>query len=401
MRNCLLFGVLCVMLGTILPSPTDAGVVWTVEEVQQRGTFAGYDTSLAFDSGGNPNISYLDAYALNRWDLRVATRSGGLWQTQIVDSTTNDVGEYSSLRFDSNGDANIAYYDWTNQQLEYAQWDGSQWVREVVDSDYMAGKFLSMALDSQGAPHISYYDATTGELRYATRDNGTWVRTTVDAGAGVGMFTSLALDSDGNPHIAYYDRGQGTGAGSIHYAEWNGSSWSYSTVDGAVGVTPTDYCFDISLALDSANIPHLTYQDPATWALKYASWNGVSWDTSSVAGTAAAHQGHYSSLLLDANGTPTIAYDAGNSLMYATWGGSGWLIGDPVFSSVGSYVTDISLARSEDGSPAVAFLSNGVYYAEGTVLPPPPGNAVPEPSAFALLGIGVAVACVRRRRAMG
>ena len=68
---------------------------------------------------------------------------------------------------DASGDPHIGYYDWDNEELKYAAWDGSDWAIEMVDSAGDVGEYSSLALDALGNPHISYYDYTNENLKYA------------------------------------------------------------------------------------------------------------------------------------------------------------------------------------------------------------------------------------------
>jgi hypothetical protein len=72
----------------------------------------------------------------------------------------------------------------------------------------------------------------------------------VDPARAVGTFASLALDDSDHAHIAYYDYGNV----DLKYAAWNGTSWDIQAADatGEVGTAST-------LKMDSSGQPHITY----------------------------------------------------------------------------------------------------------------------------------------------
>lgn len=59
----------------------------------------------------------------------------------------------------------ISYFDWSNDDLKYAYWDGEGWQLERVDSQWPVGRYTSLALDPAGYPHISYRDGSDSVLR--------------------------------------------------------------------------------------------------------------------------------------------------------------------------------------------------------------------------------------------
>jgi len=134
-----------------------------------------------------------------------------------------------------------------------------------------------------------------------------------------GSYGSIALDSAERPHISYDDDMDHT----LKYASWESASceWKIQTVDpsGTVAFAST------SLVLDSSWRPHISYQ--ASGNLKYASWESLSntWKISIVDATAGVGKG--SSLAIDNAGKLHISYldSANQGIKYASWE-SGWKI---------------------------------------------------------------------------
>jgi len=128
----------------------------------------------------------------------------------IVESEVVD-GGYTSLAFDGGRYPHISYRG--HLDLKYAYQDTLGWHIETVDS-YVLGVgcwYTSLAVDSGGYPHISYLGPTTqGQLvlKYAYKNASGWHIETV---SGYGTYTSLALDKGGCPHISY-------GTGDLMYA---------------------------------------------------------------------------------------------------------------------------------------------------------------------------------------
>ena len=161
----ILFVALMFLLISALPlSVSYAGTVWNIETVDSTGD-VGWYLSLAFDSGGNPCISYLD---YTNGDLKYAKWTGSSWNIQTVDST-GDVGKYSSLAFDSGGNPCISYYGVTNGDLKYAR---GQDVPPTCSIVINAGAAFTSSTSVTLSLTYTAYGATVSEVRYS--NDGVW-----------------------------------------------------------------------------------------------------------------------------------------------------------------------------------------------------------------------------------
>jgi hypothetical protein len=133
-----------------------------------KGT--GIYSSIALDPSGNPNVSYLDSAS---GKLKFAHYNGSSWSVSVVDDFGQPGDEYgasTSLRYDAQGRAHIAYFDPIHDDLKYAVLTGTTWKIITVDSAGDVGRRASMALDAQGKAHISYFDTTNGDIKYAVEN---------------------------------------------------------------------------------------------------------------------------------------------------------------------------------------------------------------------------------------
>lgn len=165
------------------------------------------------------------------WNLIFLKYDGSTWQTRII--SWNDADQ-ESMKFNSNNEACIAYHSWYYPQstilyckvdpenfqttgsftidtsagpvsldlfplmgpnydypavsysyydnatkkflVKYAQWDGSQWQKEVVDNNLKYN--TSLTFDSLGHPIISYI-CNNGDIKIAEKIEGQWQIQTV------------------------------------------------------------------------------------------------------------------------------------------------------------------------------------------------------------------------------
>ncbi len=282
----------------------------------------GGHAALAFNRFNNPYITYYDGY--HGW-LKLAYRSGGIWNIIVVDTgvmamdrtrektispqlqelyakidlrpwrdplledqsvssitayvdDTVGVGKYTSIAIDSDEAVHMSYYDELNGNLKYAYWNGVGLpVNETVDSYHDQGDvglYTSIAVFLDGdrqRPIISYMDEKYDNLKAAVKSGGVWDKWEVEArSSGVGTFNSIALASDNRPYISYLNFNNYSL--KVAYLNNDKKTWTKGVVDssGVLGLYT-------SLSIDSTNQLHISYYDAGNGDLKYARYANNSW----------------------------------------------------------------------------------------------------------------------------
>jgi hypothetical protein len=165
-----------------------------------------------------------------------------------------DAGKWSSLAFDSDGNAHIAFLVNTDTKsvpkwrLMYVRRDAAteQWSKPIDIGEEVLEFPPSLAVGSDKIPRISYVDAE-GKLKCVKRAGQQWDLEGVVATSGTSnLNNSLAIDQKNFPHICY---------GSLYlvYKFKDATGWSPPiTVDSS---KPRGCC----LRLDSAGKAHISY----------------------------------------------------------------------------------------------------------------------------------------------
>jgi hypothetical protein len=339
---------------------------------------------MALDARGNPRISYYD---VTNGDLKYASKTGGAWTEETVD-TAGNVGEFCSLALDPEGDPHISYYDRTNADLKYAYKSGGAWTVVGLEGVDAVGQYTSLAIDAQGNPRICYYEEANGDLRYASRSGGVWTPELVDAVGFVGKYASLKLDGQGNPHVAYWDETNT----NLKYARKSGGSWVVEVVDSSDSASDGEYC---SLALNAQGNPAISYLKRGLSQLWFASKSGGSWSTeyAYLGGPA------YTSLSLDAAGNPRICCGTLSSpggVRYVTRIGIYWAVQWVEYFGTSStnHAQYISMTLDSDGNPRISYFDeqNGdLRYADlgAQVLSPVGGELWPAGSRQTVTWVGL------------
>ena len=180
-------------------------------------TGVGFEPDAAWIDG-TVFVSYYDA---DCGDLRLARHSGDTWGVSVIDTgdyildvaegirESGDVGRFSSLAADTEGNVAVAYQDVGRGRLLFAQETSSGFDVQLVDPGIqldefsqkrkqLVGAFADLAfqrVDNNDVPYIAYMNASETQIRLAYRvrrsDSNQWLHRTLDPEPPTGFFTAI------------------------------------------------------------------------------------------------------------------------------------------------------------------------------------------------------------------
>jgi len=145
----------------------------TITTLDSAGT-VGLHTSIAIGSDGNPVISYYEGFPND--DLKVAhcgnpTCTSGNSKYTIVSG--GNIGERSSIAIGTIGNPVISYHDGNTNALKVVHCGNESCssgnTLTTLDSVDDVGRYSSIVIDPDGNHVISYYDDTNGDLKVASK----------------------------------------------------------------------------------------------------------------------------------------------------------------------------------------------------------------------------------------
>jgi hypothetical protein len=326
--------VVCIALGAaaLLPGSSSANgghsitSPFTVSNV-------GLSTSLVLDASGNPVVSYLDGTNSNLGILHCndPNCSGNNESIQAPD-TLGDVGLYTSLVLDANGNPVVSYYELGAGNLKVLHCNDPNCAPggdsiQAPDTTGDVGSFTSLELDFSGNPVISYYDFSNQDLKLLHCNDpncasGGDSLTSSDTAGDVGQYASLEIDVNGSPVVSYYDVSNGDlkllhcndancagGDDSIALADTPGFLGSFTSLELETRlVSMPPFQFFIS-------IPVISYYDQTNDDLKIVHCNDPNcfgFDESTQSPDSAGNVDGNTSLALDAD-RPVVAYSSSDT----------------------------------------------------------------------------------------
>jgi hypothetical protein len=221
----------------------------------------------------------------------------------------------------------------------------------------MFGGYSSAAVDGAGRVGIAFVDDSglIDKATFATTDSsGSWVTESVSQLGWFNDYLALAFDSGNTAWMAYCD---GQFPPSILISKRLGrNSWQPPVTLSAIGSATGP-----AIAIAPDNTVYVSFVDSTSGSLKVAhSAGGSGWVTDTVDGSLSSQADGYTSLAIDPQGRPAVAYFADSSagtigLKYAVKVGGVWQKETvlPIPSSGDHYC---SLAVASDGTPWIAYL---------------------------------------------
>jgi hypothetical protein len=211
------------------------------------------------------------------------------------------------------------------------------------------GKTNSVDVDSSLLPVIAYHGYGERGLRLASWSGGSWLIDKVDDEESAGASPTLVLDDVDDPVIAYWNFWPHPDAGALKIARWEDVNWTFEVVDNHTGGFT-------SMVLDSNGLPRLAYMDalnpgdyPQLW---FASKNlNGTWTYEPVDTNDSLR---YPSLAIDTRDLYHISYEElGTELRYAHWNGTNWTI--EIVDTEGVVGAWSSIKADKSGRPHIAY----------------------------------------------
>lgn len=245
----------------LVPSTTYTFAIKVLDEVGNVGPIS---TRLATDTTADPY-----------WDLDGNIDSGS-------------GSKPSSVAFDGSGKIAMAYV--ASSAVKFARIVNGAWTTETVDSVDSYG----MGLAWDGSTWVVAYG--NGPLKFAKRnpETGAWSTQTLESRGVVGTKGIDVYKSGSSVKI-----GISYGNNALMYAEYDGTSWTKTTVDKTADARYN------SLAFDSSGEPAIAYSISSDSGLKYAKRSSGTWSVQTVA-SYFYNSGWQADIALDSNDRPYI-----------------------------------------------------------------------------------------------
>lgn len=294
----------------------------------------GYNTN--FTIGQNDQIFVTYTY---KGCLYLAKKiADSKWDIMPIEEISSLIGSCPSIAIDNENRVHIAYCDMDRTidgvrygALCYAVIENGKMSINVLDKGWpnYCGVYPSLAISNSGNIAITYHYDGSGHkdknqelIKIATWDKNKWEIKPVKQSEHGGHRSFVIFDEHDNLHIAFNST-ESLGSwinGPIYYAYGNNDDFKIEEVFKGFAIQP-------SMILDGKGIPRISYvfesEDKKEY-LGYAVKKNNSWIVSDLGLSAYSSSGGTSSIAINKEGFPMIAFNDGELLKLATFNGNTW-----------------------------------------------------------------------------
>ncbi len=150
-----------------------AGAAWNPAIAEIIGGNASHHTSLAIDGAGNAFCGL----SIDPWECVYTSGIGPLWQ-QFACSPSGDFGKGGQgcvVEVNGAGWPRAAYFYGPAEDAYFAEWTGSAWTIESIETAGRVGKGIHLDLTPDGRPVVAYMNQDTASTHFAERAaSGAW-----------------------------------------------------------------------------------------------------------------------------------------------------------------------------------------------------------------------------------
>jgi len=252
-----------------------------------------------------------------------------------------------------NGDIYVIYRENSITSGRVKKFDGSNWV--AVGPNFSSGDAggFTMAFDKKSTPYIAYTDygdSISAKGTVKKFDGSNWVSVGNPSFiATAASFTSIKIDSNGIPYIAFRDYLYNYRASVMKF---DGSQWIYV---GAPGFSAHggagDGAIHTSLAIDKNGTPYVAYTELSNnFKANVMKFDGNNWVYVGSPDFSAG-QTNNTSLAIDSKGIPYVAYwDRANNgkATVMQFDGSSWIpVGNPGLTPDVAQFTSLAIDKND------------------------------------------------------
>ncbi len=309
---------------------------------------------LEFDDNDTLYVSFNDE-GLTGGQGTVMKFDGTTWNAVGTAGFTPGMAHHSNFCLAPNNNIYFSFADGNSMsRASVMRYDGSSWVSMGTNISTGECQYSNIKVNSAGTPYLVYIDNSIngGSLFVKTWDGTNWVdlggSPVVTGNAG---FATAAVDANDTLYVACKN-----GMGQVVVKKYDGVTWQ--NVGAAFLSQPMGSAMELNLKFNSANVPYITYWNPAPMGPKVSvhQFDGSNW---ALVGPASFNTGiaQFATIAFGANDTPYVAFMdqmLGQKAVVMKWDGTNWIdVGTPGFTP--STAAHLGLAMDAIGNPYVVY----------------------------------------------